>query len=142
MQLGVSSSLQDLQDRQGEHPELVSSLLITPERKKESLGPPGTRVLLPEQSRVCLADLEVVFPGWEVLMLILEREMNKAELFWHVAPGKERKSLKRVFFKREGMKSMGKRVIAPSSGEHVPDGGEENPFPPRSVAGHSSAEGS
>lgn len=75
-------------------------------------------------------------------MLILEKEMDKAELFWHVAPGKERKSLKLIFFKWEEMKSMGKRVIVPSSGEHVPDGGQENPFPQRSVAGHFSAEGS
>ena len=75
-------------------------------------------------------------------MLLLEKKMNKAELFWHVAPKKERKSHKLIFFKWKGMKSMGKRVIVPSSEEHVPDGGEENPFSERSVAGHFSAEGS
>lgn len=75
-------------------------------------------------------------------MLLLEKEMNKAELFWHVAPERERKSHKLIFFKEKGMKSMGKRVIVPSSEERVPDGGEENPFSERRVAGHFSAEGS
>lgn len=42
-------------------------------------------------------------------MLILEQERNKAELFWLVAPGKERKSLKLIFFKWEGMKSVGEK---------------------------------
>lgn len=40
------------------------------------------------------------------------------------------------------MKSMGKRVIVPSSEVRVPDGGEENPFSERRVAGHFSADGS
>lgn len=69
-----------------------------------------------------------------MFLLILEKEMNKAELLWHGAPARERKSLKLIFFKWEGMKSMGERVIVPSSGEHVPDGAEENPFSERSVA--------
>lgn len=59
-----------------------------------------------------------------------------------LAPGKDRKWPKMIFFKWEGMKSMGKRIIVPGSEEHVPDGGEENPFPNRSVAGHFTAEGS
>lgn len=74
--------------------------------------------------------------------LISEKEMNQAELLWHVAPGKGRKSHKLMFFKWEGMKSVGKGVIVPGSQEHVPDGGEEKPFSERSVAGHFSAEGS
>lgn len=37
------------------------------------------------------------------------------------------------------MKLMGERAIVPSSEEHVPDGGEENPFSERSVAGCFSA---
>lgn len=74
-------------------------------------------------------------------MPLLEKDMNKAE-FWHVAPKKERKSHKLIFFKWKGMKSMGKRVIVPSSEKHVPDSGEESPFSERSVAGHFLAEGS
>lgn len=43
-----------------------------------------------------------------------------------LAPGKERKSLKLIFFKWEGRKSMGKGVIVPSLGEHV---GRKTQFP-------------
>lgn len=67
--------------------------------------------------------------GMEVLRLLLDKEVSKAELFRHVAPERERKSPKLVFFKWKGMKSMGKRVIVPSSEEHAPDGREEAHFP-------------
>lgn len=40
------------------------------------------------------------------------------------------------------MKSMGKRVVVPSSEKHVPDGGEENPFSKRNATGHFSGKGS
>lgn len=77
---------------------------ISPDHPRVQKGTPGAEQRVPGWFRSRVSQR-----GWEVVMLILEQERNKAELFWLVAPGKERKSLKLIFFKWEGMKSVGEK---------------------------------